>query len=107
MRSLYDVVSLWSEAVEDNRTPLDVFRHLKSEVSELQDEVIREALSEPAGDDGIFGEAIDVIACALDLIYLMRKDEPLGVVEQDIKDYLSKKCQKWYEGWKNEFDKTA
>lgn len=56
-----------------NRMPTDVLLHLFSEFGELAEEVtIADGGSYKAqGADGVVGEAIDVILCAVDLVYVL------------------------------------
>jgi hypothetical protein len=82
-----------AKRVKDGRTVRDVMEFLVSEVGELSDEIaIKYGISnkEP-GKDGVFGEAVDVIAAALDLIFV---DDPTKT-EEDVVDYLRLKLQKW------------
>lgn len=60
-----------SASIENNRTFQDILIHLMTEVGELAQEIeIEEGKSyKQPGKDGIVGEAIDVINCALDIIY--------------------------------------
>lgn len=75
------------------RTPYEVLAYLMEEVGELSSEImIREGYSrKDIGKDGIIGEAIDVIVCALDIIYL---DQP-DVTENEIMIRLNLKLAKW------------
>jgi hypothetical protein len=70
------------------RTVDDAYSHMVLEVEEL-----RTAILYNDGDDGTFGEAIDVILCALDVIFL---DNP-NVTKEDITAYAVKKLNKWKE----------
>ena len=75
------------------RTRLSALCSLVEEVGELSTEVaISENLSyKERGPDGVVGEAIDVIICAIDLI---RIDSP-NITEEEILDILETKCDKW------------
>lgn len=63
------------------------------EVGELSTEVnIKEGYSEkPKGKDGIIGEAVDVILCAVDLIYINNPE----VTEEEVRSIVTKKLAKW------------
>ena len=86
-RDLTSIVRYYSNKIENNRTTQDIYESLREEVSELEAEVFNYG----DGKDGVAGEAIDVILCALDLIY---KNNPEWTNE-DIVAYAEKKCQKW------------
>ena len=77
----------------DPRSRYEVFTYLSEEVGELATEVsIKEGYSQKeSGDDGITGEACDVIICALDLIYLEYPD----ITEAEIIEILANKVAKW------------
>ncbi len=90
---MYNEVLPYAKRINNGRTVDDVFRHLTSEVGELSDEIsIKYGIidAEP-GKDGVFGEAVDIIAAVLDLIYVDNPD----VTEEDILEYLRTKLQKW------------
>lgn len=82
-----------SRAINNNRNRQSVLAYLMEEVGELSTEVnIKEGYSEkPEGKDGILGEAVDVILCAADLIYI---DNP-EVTEEEILNVVQKKLAKW------------
>ena len=82
-----------AKRIDNDRTVQDIFLHITSEVGELSDEIaIKYGLSkEQPGKDGIFGEAVDIIASVLDLIYIDNPD----VTEEEIVAYLRLKLAKW------------
>src|SRR5690606_4856751 len=84
LNKIFDTCDLMKTRVP--RNPSDAFTHLQSEVEEL-----RMALLYKDGEDGIFGEAIDVILCAFDVIFL---DNP-QVTNEEVEDYIHKKLDKW------------
>ena len=45
------------------------------------------------GKDGILGESVDVILCALDIIFIAHPD----ITNEEILDVVSKKLKKWKE----------
>lgn len=55
--------------VDNGRTIQSTLDHMCKEVVELQEEVIKYRDDLPPGDDGVIGEAIDVMICACDIIY--------------------------------------
>lgn len=78
------------EEVKNDRSRDYIFTHLLDEVDELdvELELLHEGLP---GPDGVFGESIDVILCAFDLIF---KDNP-DITNKEIEAYVLKKLQKW------------
>ena len=86
------------EALEVSReVPLrhsyHVLTKLMEEVGELAQEInIREGVvDKPVGKDGVIGEALDVVNCALDLIYLDNN----YITEEEIMDRFKLKLKKW------------
>ena len=71
----------------------DVFTSLAEEVGELATEVsIQNGYStKPEGKDGVIGESIDVIACALDMIWVFNPD----ITEEEVMTILKTKLEKW------------
>jgi hypothetical protein len=86
-KDLIALVRQFSEQIKNGRTIQNVHTYLCDEVTELGIEIYTD---EP-GEDGIAGEAIDVIICALDLIFLSKTEW----TDQDIVEYAQKKCSKW------------
>jgi NTP pyrophosphatase (non-canonical NTP hydrolase) len=82
-----------TKEVKNKRTIQDILTHLMTEVGELAQEIqIAEGKSyKEHGKDGVIGEAIDVIACAIDVI---SKYDP-EINENDLITILTKKLQKW------------
>lgn len=76
--------------VKNDRDRYYIFDHLLDEVDELDDELrlLNEGLP---GPDGVFGESVDVILCAFDLIF---RDNP-DITNEEIEAYVLKKLQKW------------
>ena len=56
------------------------------------DELLCELSSNESGEDGIYGEAIDVILCMLDIININTKNT---ATEKGINHYMIKKIKKW------------
>lgn len=75
------------------RTKYEVLAALMEEVGELATEVtIQQGYSQkPRGSDGVLGEAIDVIICALDMIYL----EYPSMTEELFMKMMKPKLEKW------------
>jgi NTP pyrophosphatase (non-canonical NTP hydrolase) len=85
-----------SDDVKNDRTLQDVLTHLMTEVGELALEIqIQEGKSyKTCGEDGVIGEAIDVIVCALDIIKL---NNPNIREDYDIYKIVDAKLKKWKE----------
>ena len=81
--------------VQNDRTLQDVLTHLMTEVGELAQEIqIVEGKSyKERGDDGVVGEAVDVINCALDIIYQYDN----LITEDDLSIVNRGKLKKWKE----------
>lgn len=79
------------------RKPLQVLSSLMEEVGELATEVaIWDGHStKTSSEDGVLGEAIDVIICAVDLIYITHRTP-----EEEIHKILKEKLAKWYKNKK-------
>jgi hypothetical protein len=91
---MHDIVTItrrFSRDIQNARTQRSILDHLKSEVAELEVEVIAGETGQCEGEDGIVGESIDVILCALDLIF--RKNPKISNVE--IAEIATRKCEKW------------
>jgi NTP pyrophosphatase (non-canonical NTP hydrolase) len=85
-----------SRQVDNGRTIQDVLTHAMTELGELAQEVqIAEGKSyKQQGVDGVVGEALDVINCMIDIIYIH-----YGVLadEHYLKALNSRKLAKWKE----------
>lgn len=79
------------------RTKYEVLASLVEEVGELATEVaIEQGYSKKEqGKDGIIGEAVDVITCALDLIWISSPNVTDKELEDEIMRLVKKKLQKW------------
>ncbi len=62
--NIIDLVRQYSDNLQNGRTISTIYDALRDEVTELDHEMYTD---EP-GEDGIAGEAVDVILCALDMI---------------------------------------
>ncbi len=84
-----------SDGVENGRSLTDVLAHMMSEVGELSTEIMIDcgrSYKDP-DKDGVVGEAVDVILCALDIIRLY--DPAMSV--DDILLTADAKLKKWVE----------
>jgi hypothetical protein len=84
------------------RTPDDIFGHLRGEVEELNIELFIHRVGQPAGPDGIAGEIIDCIACLVDLY---QQHDPNSNEEEFIQLY-QKKLDKWKEKYSEPVDES-
>lgn len=81
------IVRRYTKNIRNGRTPATIIRHMRGEVEELQEEI------DGTGDgrDGIVGESIDIIACALDMIFEVQPD----ITDEQIDAIMEAKCAKW------------
>jgi NTP pyrophosphatase (non-canonical NTP hydrolase) len=91
--NLYETVRAVGSRIKDDRDQYTVLASATEELGELAQEIrIANGHSyKEEGKDGIVGEAIDVIACALDLIYITNPN----ITCSELNDMLAKKCAKW------------
>ena len=79
------------KSIDSPRTIGTVVDHLNSEVYELNQEVVNVLLDSEQGEDGVLGESVDVILCAVDLIY----QENPKVTKAEIMAVVNRKIEKW------------
>lgn len=77
--------------VKNDRDIASVFEHLQSEVVELRDEIGEKITGGESGVDGISGESVDIILCALDAISLEYPD----MTWQELDEIMFAKFSKW------------
>jgi len=82
-----------SDKIKNGRNQTRILAHTVAEVGELAEEiVIANGFSyKQPGEDGIVGEAVDVIICALDMIH---QTDPT-VTEEDLEKIAIRKLAKW------------
>lgn len=83
-----EIVKKYSLEIKNNRNIRSILNHLKGEVKELDVEV--EYVNDE-NEDGIVGESIDIIACALDMIFIHKPD----ITISEIDEIMIRKCEKW------------
>lgn len=91
--SAVGVIRSASRLIKNGREPKDVLMALMEEVGELATEVAIDdgfKNKEPS-EDGIVGEAIDVMLCALDVVFVAYPE----LTEKEINAITLKKCNKW------------
>lgn len=76
--------------IKNTRTPESILDHMSGEVEELSDEVAWAYVDLPPGEDGILGEAIDVLLCAIDHEVMVS-----GITAADIQLKVIQKLDKW------------
>jgi hypothetical protein len=91
MSDLIEHIRGYCKNVQDGRTKLDVYSHLIGETRELGVEVNLDFYGNPAGEDGITGESVDVILCAFDLIFQDRPD----ITDVELLRLFLTKLKKW------------
>lgn len=90
---IFKIVQNYSSLIEDGRTHHDVLAYMMTELGELSEEIIianGKSYKDP-GVDGIIGEAVDVILCALDMINISNPQ----MTEDEILEIVIRKCKKW------------
>lgn len=88
-----------SAQIKDGRTRLHSLSHAAEELGEVSAELrIEEGRSSKEQGEGVIGEAIDLIVCATDLIYLSNPN----ITEADLQLLLRKKLDKWIASTKTE-----
>lgn len=76
--------------IKSLRSVHTIFCHLESEVEELKVEVYCDP-DEESGEDGVIGEAVDVMLCAVDIMYKHKPD----ITEEEIQQVVNRKLAKW------------
>jgi hypothetical protein len=87
MSQMLEIVRHYALGIRNGRKVADAFKHLKEEVEELGVEIENGG----TGADGIKGEVMDVLNCALDIFFMVHSD--IGFDEIDA--LMEAKCQKW------------
>ena len=92
-----------SKKIKDDRSLDKILMHAVTELGELSEEVlIEKGLSyKNPGVDGVVGEAVDLIICVVDLLYIHLKQNGVDlsgdVIDAYIKDVAEAKLKKWEE----------
>ena len=87
MSQMTAIVRRYTRLIRNGRTPKTIIAHMRGEVEELQDEINGTG----DGRDGIVGESIDIVACALDLVFEVKPD----ITDEEIDAIMEAKCAKW------------
>lgn len=101
INTLVSLVQAGSRKADEELPPRNlhsVLAHLASEVGELAEEVNINAgfSTKVPGKDGIIGEAVDVIQCALDAIHVA---DPT-ITEAQLMAIVQEKINKWLTNYK-------
>ncbi len=93
MNDLVATVRAISQNIVDERTKHKILGAAMEELGELATEVNIDSgfISKAPSDDGVIGESIDVIICALDMIFHENPD----ITNEEICDIAYSKCTKW------------
>lgn len=89
MKDLVETVRDYSLRIKNGRTITSAYDHMLGETVELKDEID----NGNSGADGIVGESIDIIACALDIIF---QHDP-NITNEKLVEIMDRKCKKWEE----------
>ena len=76
--------------IKNSRDMQSIAAHLRGEVLELDDEVKKMLYCQEQGDDGVIGEAVDVLICAVDLALIWDSTLTAEKINQIIKNKLDK-----------------
>jgi hypothetical protein len=91
MTDIIGVVWEYSDRIRDGRKHYHVYEHGMLEMEELREELAKDLLGLSPGEDGIAGEAVDVILCMLDVIYIAHPE----MSGTDVLEIVKRKCAKW------------
>jgi len=95
MSKLIRTVLETSDDIQNGRDARFAVSKLKEEFHELKDEVLKKEAGEPLGKDGIFGEAVDVIQCAIDVVRLEYPEMTHEEIIAELEARMVSKCEKW------------
>lgn len=77
--------------IVNTRTMNSVADHLRGELIELDDEVKKMVFCQEQGTDGVIGEAVDVLICAIDLAKIWDS----SLTPEQIRQIVINKLDKW------------
>lgn len=90
MRNTIAHVIDYCDRIQNGRRSSDVLEAIESEVGELREEV-----DGANGEDGVFGEAVDVFISTIDIMRMARPDATIEDLLREIDEYADRKCRKW------------
>ena len=91
MTDTFELIKSYAIRIKNTRTLNSIHNHGLGEMDELLEEIDLRHCGLSAGVDGIAGEAIDVIACMVDIIVT----EYPTMTSDDFHSFLEKKLKKW------------
>ncbi len=96
MENLLNLVIGYCDRIDNGRDQRVILDSILDESDELATEVMCKAQGSPENpEDGVFGEAVDILISTIDMIRSERKDVPLADLIAEIEAYAEKKCRKW------------
>lgn len=95
MQELVETVFEYCAEIKNNRTILTAYKHAQGEMVELDSAICAEIQDVAIDEDGILGEAVDVITCMLDIIW------QAGYTKKEILETAIRKCDKWKYKYEN------
>lgn len=99
MDNIFQICRSFSKTIQNGRTLRSTYTHMRGELDELEIEIENTEQDRPQGPDGIIGESIDVIACALDIINQATQHMSDSMVEELCSKLMQTKCQKWADNY--------
>lgn len=88
---LFQTVFEYCRDIKNDRTLDSILDHAKGEIVEIEDEIAILKDGGVPGDDGIIGEAVDVMICLIDMIYRTNPD----ITSDQLMAIVNAKCSKW------------
>jgi hypothetical protein len=87
-----------SRRIPVDRNEYSILAHLMEEVGELAEEISITCGGKSykeSGPDGIIGESVDTILCAIDMIYIHAKKQGIEITEEQLIEIAKNKLAKW------------
>lgn len=89
--TMVETILKYSRQIDNGRTVRSTFKHAEGEMAELDLEITLKATGLRSGEDGVIGEAMDVINCLIDLVYQINPN----ITEAELVAIQERKCAKW------------
>lgn len=87
---MFETILEYCDRIKNGRTEDDILDALFEEHDELDKELQRFACDGSSGEDGIIGEAIDILLCAVD--YERKKN---SITAEELEAIVKRKLDKW------------
>lgn len=97
MSKLIRTVLEAADSICNGRDVAHAVRWAEGEMEELALEVSRHQQGDAPGEDGIIGEAVDVIQCVIDAVRLAHPDLSHDEIISQMEEAMERKCLKWRE----------